>query len=130
MMIGLIESIARSLSTSFDLSGRNWEDLPLADRERYHSVARDILRRLAEEAPCGAEALVDKIRETSKTRLGFLYMAYSLNRVEATALLAFRALSPRGEAPLADAINSSATRSARPRQTYTLGARGRTPPAS
>jgi hypothetical protein len=91
-MIDLVENVARSLFVRFGSTSEHWDDAERAEREKFRQAAEDILHECASLAPFETAALVEKIRETRQTRLGFLYMAYSLNTAEAAALLTFRAL--------------------------------------
>lgn len=95
-MTDLIERVSRILFAHFGTIVRPWEELPVAAKEEFRFAARIILKEFAAFAPVEAESLVEKIRETRQTRLGFLYMAYALNRNEAAALLAFRAMESEG----------------------------------
>ncbi|WP_159729882.1 hypothetical protein [Methylosinus sp. Ce-a6] len=92
-MIDLIESLARALFVRLGSRAEHWDDAPIAERDRFRRAAEDVLHEFTVLAPFEPTALVEKIRETRPTRLGFLYMAYSLNTAEAAALLAFRALA-------------------------------------
>jgi hypothetical protein len=94
-MIDLGNSIARLLFEKLGATTRRWEELTPRERDAYCRAAQDVLARIASAAPCDAETLVEKVRETRPTRLGFLYMTYALNRAEAAALLAARAGLPR-----------------------------------
>lgn len=91
-MIDLIETVAKSLFAKFGSNPKLWDRAPLAERERFRHAAEDILQEFASLAPVETAELVEKIRETRITRLGFLYMAYALNTSEAAALLTYRAL--------------------------------------
>lgn len=95
-MIDLGDRVARLLFEKFGATARRWDELPPAERDSYARAAQDVLRQVAATAaPFDADTLVEKVRETRPTRLGFLYMTYSLNRTEAAALLASRAGLPR-----------------------------------
>jgi hypothetical protein len=94
-MIDLCDSIARLLFEKLGASGRRWDELSSRERDVYNRTAQDVLARIASAAPFDADTLVEKMRETRPTRLGFLYMTYSLNRAEAAALLAARTGLPR-----------------------------------
>ncbi|MBY6242556.1 hypothetical protein [Methylosinus sp. Sm6] len=94
-MIDLGDRLARLLFETFGSAARPWDELPPAERDRYFRTAQDVLREVAASAPFDAETLVERVRETRPTRLGFLYMTYALNRTEAAALLAARAGLPR-----------------------------------
>jgi hypothetical protein len=94
-MIDLGDSLARLLFERFGAAARRWDELAPAEREFYFRAAQDVLRDIASIAPFDAETLVEKVRETRPTRLGFLYMTYALNRTEAAALLASRSGLPR-----------------------------------
>ncbi|CAN2534157.1 hypothetical+protein [Methylocapsa aurea] len=91
-MIDLIENVARALFGRFGSEPEHWDATSPAERETFRQAAEDVMHEFASLAPFETEELVEKIRETRQTRLGFLYMAYSLNTSEAAALLAFRAL--------------------------------------
>lgn len=91
----LIDNVAMLLFEKFGDVACCWEELQPEERQIFSRAAQDVLTRFAAAAPFDAEQLVEKVRETRPTRLGFLHMAYSLNRTEAAALLAFRAGLPR-----------------------------------
>jgi hypothetical protein len=86
-MLDLNETVARHLFVRFGKKRETWEALPVEDRHEFRFAAHEILASVAAAAPFEPEALVAKIRETRPTRLGFLYMAYTLNNIEAAALL-------------------------------------------
>jgi hypothetical protein len=94
-MIDLGDRIARLLFERLGATARRWDELSPRERDAYARVAQDVLRTVASAAPFDADGLVEKMRETRPTRLGFLYMTYALNRTEAAALLAARAGLPR-----------------------------------
>lgn len=91
-MIDLIENVARALFGRLGSKREHWDEASLAEREAFRHAAEDVLHEFASLAPVETAELVEKIRETRQTRLGFLYMAYALNTSEAAALLAYRAL--------------------------------------
>lgn len=103
-MADLTENLARALFLRLGTRAGRWDDAPIAERDRFRHAAEDILHEFIVLAPFEPAALVEKIRETRPTRLGFFYMAYSLSAVEAAALLALQALArPGAERPSAAA---------------------------
>jgi hypothetical protein len=96
-MIDLGDRLARLLFERFGAASRRFDELSSAERDLYFRTAQDVLREVAASAPFDAERLVERVRETRPSRLGFLYMSYALNRTEAASLLAARAAVPRGQ---------------------------------
>lgn len=94
-MIDLLETLARLLFDKFGAVAHRWDELSNAERDIYFGAAQDVLTQIASTAPVDTQSLVDKMRETRPSCLGFLYMTYSLNRTEAAALLAFRMAQAR-----------------------------------